>query len=115
MLVTVSGVTTACMVLALTGLNLGAGSVFAAYHEKNPIRVASSQGASLTFLASMVYLAVVVAVLVVPLHGFFDALIFRGVRTSGWISLPLTVIVLISVLVFLLSTAAGLRAIRKDL
>jgi ABC-2 type transport system permease protein len=115
LLVAVSGVTTACIVLALTGLNLGAGAVFASYYEKNPIRIASSQGASLSFLASMMYLSVVIALLILPLHGYFEGLLFRGMRTSSWIFLPLGTILVISSTVFAVSTAAGLRAIRRDL
>jgi ABC-2 type transport system permease protein len=115
LLVAVSGVTTACIVLALTGLNLGAGAVFASDYEKNPIRIASSQGASLSFLASMMYLSVVIALLILPLHGYFEGLLFRGMRTSSWIFLPLGTILVISSTVFAVSTAAGLRAIRRDL
>jgi ABC-2 type transport system permease protein len=104
----------AFVTLGLTGLYLGAGSYFATFREKNPIRVASSQGASLTFLMSMVFLAVSASVLVTPLKRYFDLLIIRGVSTSDWIYLPLGVIALFSILVFSVSTAVGVRAIQRD-
>jgi ABC-2 type transport system permease protein len=63
-----ASVSTGFIALALTSLNLGAGSYFASYKERNPIRVASSQGASVTFLISMVYLTIVSLILVVFLN-----------------------------------------------
>jgi ABC-2 type transport system permease protein len=113
-LLALSSVSAASVALALTSLNLGAGAAFAVYREKNPIRIASTQGASLTFLLSMMYLAFVVAVLVLPLHAHFEAL-HRGEDASGtWILVPLAVIVAGSLAVFALSTNVGLRAIRRD-
>ena len=64
-----------CTTVALVSLNLGAGSFFADYSETNPIRVGSSQGATLTFLVSIVYLILLVAVLFFPLQGYFESLI----------------------------------------
>jgi ABC-2 type transport system permease protein len=100
--------------VGLTGINLGAGAVFANYRERNPIRVASSQGASLTFLASMIYLSVVVSVMIIPLNGYFERLILRGESGAGWILVPVTVIGVISTSLFVLATAFGMRAIRRD-
>lgn len=114
-LVQFSAVCTLFVVLALIGLNLGAGSYFAVYNEKNPIRVASSQGASLTFLASMVYLTAVASVLIIPLHGYFEKLIRYGVSQTTWTVLPVTVIGIVSLLICATFTTIGLRAIRRDL
>jgi ABC-2 type transport system permease protein len=113
-LLTLSAVCSGSIALALTSLNLGAGAAFAVYREKNPIRIASTQGASLTFLLSMIYLAFVVAVLVLPLHTYFERLL-RGDHPPGtWILIPMAVIVAGSVAVFALSTRVGLRAIQRD-
>jgi ABC-2 type transport system permease protein len=103
------------VVLALIGLNLGSGSYFAVYNEKNPIRVASSQGASLTFLASMVYLTAVASLLILPLHGYFEKLIRYGISQANWTYLPATVIGAVSLLICVTFTTVGLRAIRRDL
>jgi ABC-2 type transport system permease protein len=113
-LLTLSAVSSASVALALTSLNLGAGAAFAVYREKNPIRIASTQGASLTFLLSMIYLAFVVAVLVIPLHAYFERLL-RGEPAPGtWILIPVAVILTGSLAVFALSTRIGLRAIQRD-
>jgi ABC-2 type transport system permease protein len=114
-LLTLSAGSMAFVAVGLTGLNLGAGAYFATYREKNPIRVASSQGASLTFLASMLFLTVISATLLVPLKRYFDLLILRGVSLSGWIQSPIITVGVISLFVFAVSTAAGLRAIRRDI
>jgi len=113
-LLTLSAVSSASVALALTSLNLGAGAAFAVYREKNPIRIASTQGASLTFLLSMIYLAFVVVVLVLPLYTYFERLL-RGEHAPGtWILIPMAVILGGSLAVFALSTRIGLRAIQRD-
>ncbi len=114
-LILFSGLCTFFVVLALIGLNLGAGSYFAVYNEKNPIRVASSQGASLTFLASMVYLTAVASMLILPLHGYYEKLIRYGISQSSWTVLPVVVIGIVSLLICITFTSVGLRAIRRDL
>jgi ABC-2 type transport system permease protein len=111
----VSAALTFCIAVALTSLNLASGAAFATYGEKNPIRIASSQGASLTFLASMEYLAFVVAVVAVPLQGYFQALVVRGVPHRQWVLVPLVLVATVSFLVFAVSSRVGLKAITKDL
>lgn len=113
-LLALSLVSSGSVALALTSLNLGAGAAFAAYREKNPIRIASTQGASLTFLLSMLYLAAVVAVLVLPLLAYFERLL-RGEHAPGtWIMIPGAVILAGSLAVCGVSTRVGLRAIQRD-
>jgi ABC-2 type transport system permease protein len=101
--------------VGLTGLNLGAGAYFVAYKEKNPIRVASSQGASLTFLASMSFLSFSAMIVILPLKKYFDNLIIRGWLTTDWMVLPIVLVGVVSLVVFLVSTGVGLRALHRDL
>ena len=102
------------LALGLTGLNMGAGAYFASFKEKNPIRIASSQGASLTFLASMSFLSFSAMLMIVPLKKYFDNLILRGLLTTHWMNLPILLVGMSSLLLFLVSTAMGLRSIRRD-
>jgi hypothetical protein len=104
----------AFVAVGLTGLNLGAGSYFASFREKNPIRVASSQGASLTFLASMLFLSLVSIVLMIPLKRYFDLLIIHGVAMHGWVYVPIASVAVVSLFVFTVSTGVGLRSLRRD-
>ena len=113
-LVAVGALCTGFMALALTSVNLGAGAYFASYREKNPIRVASSQGATLTFLGSLLYLGCVVMILVVPLNRYFEILILRGSSAPSSLVLPVVAVGVLSVLLFLGSTAVGQAALRRD-
>ncbi|HTS00003.1 MAG TPA: hypothetical protein VML00_09645, partial [Bacteroidota bacterium] len=114
LLVVVGACATAFVALGLTALNLGAGAYFATFREKNPIRIASSQGASLTFLGSMVYMGTVVAILVVPLNRYFEFLIIRGTASPGWLLVPLVAVALVTGLVFAFATGVGLATLRRD-
>jgi ABC-2 type transport system permease protein len=104
----------AFVAVGLTGLNLGAGAYFASFREKNPIRVASSQGASLTFLASMLFLSLVSIVLMIPLKRYFDLLIIHGVAMQGWVYVPIAFVAVVSLFVFTVSTGVGMRSLRRD-
>jgi ABC-2 type transport system permease protein len=102
------------LAIGLTGLNMGAGAYFASFKEKNPIRVASSQGASLTFLGSMSFLSFSAMLMIVPLKKYFDNLIIRGMVTTQWMYLPILLVGMFSLILFLVSTAMGVRSIRRD-
>ncbi|MBE2279207.1 MAG: hypothetical protein IAE91_02360 [Ignavibacteriaceae bacterium] len=54
-------------------VNFGMGGIFINFKEKNPIRIASSQGATLSFLICLVYLVVLIIFLFLPLNNFFPA------------------------------------------
>jgi ABC-2 type transport system permease protein len=114
LLVLLSAVSTGCIALTLTAVNLGSGAYFSAYKEKNPIRIASSQGASLTFLASMMYLAFVVVILVIPLNSYFESIVIRGVRPTGWVFFPLAAIAAVSAMLVAVFTGIGLKHIKRD-
>ncbi|HUI63868.1 MAG TPA: hypothetical protein VL126_03425, partial [Bacteroidota bacterium] len=113
-LIVVGAICTAFVAVGLTSMNLGAGAYFAAFREKNPIRVASSQGASLTFLGGMLYLGAVVMIMVVPLNRYFEMWIIRGASAPAWLTLPLIAVGLVTLLVCSLSTGIGLSTIRRD-
>ena len=102
------------MSLAVVGLNLGLGGYFANYNEKNPIRVASTQGATLTFLCTLVFLIVLVVIFLYPLSVYFQSLfIFRPF--DRWsIVVPGTLAGMISTAVCGVSFAVGLRSLRRD-
>jgi ABC-2 type transport system permease protein len=113
-LMTLLAVSTGFIAIALTSLNLGAGTYFASFKEKNPIRVASSQGASVTFLISMVYLTIVAGLLIVPLNKYFEHLMHFGDIEGGWIIFPAVSIAVLSVLLVLVSTTIGLKSFQRD-
>lgn len=113
-LIQFGAICTLFMTISLISLNLGAGTYFAVFKEKNPIRIASSQGASLTFLGSMIYLTAVVTVIILPLHRYFETLIRHGVSRTDWSVTPLVVVGVLSLVITLTFNSIGLKAIRRD-
>jgi hypothetical protein len=100
------------VVVALVSLNIGSGAYYATLKENNPVKVASSQGASVTFLASLAILLVVAGILSLP------AAVLAGVltrRIPSWdMAIALGGITLIAGTVTVTSHQMGLRALRKD-
>jgi ABC-2 type transport system permease protein len=100
--------------IGLVALNLGAGAYFADYRERNAIRVASSQGASLTFLLNIGFLMVPVLLLFIPIHRYFEHIIFGGVYVGWPLYVALSVVFGISVLIALMASFVGLRSFERD-
>ena len=102
------------MSLAMVSLNLGLGGYFANYTERNPIRAASSQGATLTFLLALLYLFIftfiVLPFLVSYLSSFF---IFQQFQFAS-IILPGTLIAVVSYIVTAASGIVGVRSLQRD-
>lgn len=100
--------------LGLVSLSYGGGGYFAEYKERNPVRIASSQGASLTFLVSLFFLVVVVAILFIPLNRYFEYLIFDVDFSSMWFAVPLVLIMVLSLATFVVLNLIGSRSLRRD-
>jgi ABC-2 type transport system permease protein len=100
--------------VGLVALNLGAGAYFADYREKNAIRVASSQGASLTFLLNIGFLVVPVLLLFIPIHRYFEHIIFGRVYVGWPLYVALSVVFAISVLIAVMASFVGLRSFERD-
>ncbi len=100
--------------LTTVALNLGFGGYFANYFEHNPIRAASTQGATLTFLITIIYLVIILALVFMPISAYFTKAFMS--RNSPIISIE-TAGVLFAVISCLLSAFGliiGLRSIRRD-
>ena len=110
-----SGIFTAFWVsVTMVSMNLGFGGFFANFGEKNPIRLASSQGATLTFLATLLYLIAVTTVLILPLNSYFQLVfVFRAFNPSI-IVIPGTLVAMLSTALTGFSFAFGLNSLRRD-
>jgi len=111
----ISQLNTAFVTITLVSLNFGMGAVFANYKEKNPIRVASSQGASLTFLFTIIYLVFLIILLFAPISNYFYA-IDRGNFAS--LSQMLYTSLILGTIAFImsyLSISKGVRHFTKDI
>lgn len=100
--------------LTMSALNMGLGGYFANFQEKNPIRIASSQGATLTFLITLVYLIILVAIITVPITGHFDAIFYGRFFPPGRIMPPTLVLAAISVFLTTFGLVIGYRSLKRD-
>lgn len=103
-----------CSTVALISLNYGMGSYFATFTERNPIRIASSQGASLAFLLSLAFLVFLVAVLFFPLQSTFENLRSTGSVSSSRLLPPLILILIGSTAVVGISYFLVRQSWRRD-
>ncbi|HRN26218.1 MAG: hypothetical protein IT276_01580 [Ignavibacteriaceae bacterium] len=110
----VAQINAALTTITLISLNFGMGGLFANYKEKNAIRLASSQGASITFLFTLLYLVLIIAILFIPVSNYFYALA-HGVNISIWNLLSTSIILFaLAVVISSVSIKLGLKSFTKD-
>jgi ABC-2 type transport system permease protein len=115
MLTAISQLNTAFVTVTLVSLNFGMGAAYANYKEKNPIRVASSQGASLTFLFTIVYLVFLTVLLLAPISNYFYTI---DMKSSASVSQLLYTSVILGTIAFImsyLSISKGVRNFNRDI
>jgi len=115
MLTVISQLNTAFVTITLVSLNFGMGAVYANYKEKNPIRVASSQGASLTFLFTIIYLVFLIVLLFAPLNNFFYALDKSSYASLSQLLFTSLILGTLAFIVSYLSITKGVRQFNKDI
>ena len=100
--------------ITMVSFNLGLGGFFANYLERNPIRAASTQGATLTFLATLLYLIVVTVIILVPVSSYFAALFQHKIFNVKMLLIAGLLITVVSCLLSALGFIVGLRSTRRD-
>jgi ABC-2 type transport system permease protein len=100
---------------AIVGLNLGLGSFFSDFRESNPIQIASSQGATLTFLLTIVFLIFLVAALFYPINLYFEAVIKRSVVDTGILFGSAIAVAAVSLVTLLMTSLLGIRSLKRDM
>jgi len=113
-LAVVSHINSALSSITLISLNFGMGGLFANYKEKNAIRLSSSQGASITFLFTLVYLVIIVMILFIPVSDFFYY--YSLGYNYSLINLLITSLILlaIAIIVWIVSLKVAYRSFNKD-
>jgi ABC-2 type transport system permease protein len=108
-------IVTPIVTMTLASLNFGLGSAYANFIEKNPIRIASSQGATMTFLLSVVYLVLLLAVYYFPATMLFHA--DMNWKPVNWRMMQIVAgaIIIPSVLISVAAHVIGIRSLRRDL
>jgi len=100
--------------LTMVSLNLGFGGFFANYLERNPIRAASTQGATLTFLATLLYLIIIVIIILVPVSAYFGAYFQHIIFHARIFLIAGMLLVILSLLLSVLGFFVGLRSMQRD-
>jgi ABC-2 type transport system permease protein len=99
--------------LAIVSLNFGMGSVFINLKEKSPIRIASSQGASLTFLFTIMFIVLSIALIFIPVYNYYNDLFELQSRIKN-IFIASFVIIAISLTISLISIFITKKALKRD-
>ncbi len=102
-------INSAFITITVVSFCFGMGAFFVDYKEKNPIRIASSQGASITFLFILIYLFILTALLYVPLGRFFSTRYAHDVTPFYITSYILGAIAFISLIITLLMSRAAIK------
>ena len=114
-LTAISQLNTAFVTITLVSLNFGMGSVYSNFKEKNPIRVASSQGASLTFLFTIIYLVFLIILLFAPLSNYFYTLDKNSISSVSQLMITSIILGFIAFIVSYLSISKGVRYFARDI
>jgi ABC-2 type transport system permease protein len=101
-----------CAVVGLVSLNLGAGAHFATLREDNPVKVAASQGASVTFLLSLLYLLGIAALLATPVVRTLAGA--PPLTTQHMLFTALMIVAAVSGVVTVFAHIIGIHSLRKD-
>ena len=111
----ISQLNTAFVTITLVSLNFGMGAIFANYKEKNPIRIASSQGASITFLFTIIYLIFLIILLFAPVSNYFDAMDKGLVISLNQLLITSLLLSLVTIIVSYLMISTGMRYFLRDI
>jgi ABC-2 type transport system permease protein len=110
----VAQINSAITTITLVSLNFGMGGIFANYKEKNAIRLASSQGASITFLFTLLYLVIIIVILFLPVSNYFYAL-ERRTEISIWYLISTSLILLtVGLFISIISIRFGIKSFARD-
>jgi ABC-2 type transport system permease protein len=101
--------------ITLVTLNISAGCLFSNFDEKNPIRVASTQGASLTFLLSLIYLVIASAMIFNIFDNYFISKRLKEYLSEELILKSLAISCIISVAISFSAYLIGLKSLKRDL
>ena len=114
LLAAISQLNTAFVTITLVSFNFGMGAAYANYKEKNPIRVASSQGASFTFLFTIIYLVFLIILMFGPLSNYFGAIDKRSFSSVSQLLYTSLILGAIAFIVSYISISKGVRDFVKD-
>ena len=90
------------------------GALYSNFIEKNPIRIASSQGATLTFLLCIVFLVLVIVVFYYPVVSLFATLGLERAYNPNILYIACAIVAAMAVCIVSISHYIGIISLRKD-
>lgn len=100
--------------LTLSSMNFWFGNTFITFNEKNPVKIASSQGATIAFLFNMIYLIFLIAILFNPVNEVFTQNSMRyNIGNSKFILISMFLLV-IAISMNYFSFRSGIKVIKMD-
>jgi ABC-2 type transport system permease protein len=99
---------------AMTSFNYGMGALFSEFNERNPIRIASTQGATISFLLSLLYLVLCVTIITLPIYSYFESLIVFAKFETQIIIFPGTIFGTLSAIIGAIGLIIGFNSMRRD-
>lgn len=97
------------MSVALTSLSVGMGAIFPRFEERNPGRIASSLGGTITTVISLIYVCLVVIIMALPAHRYSVYII------DGNIDFPAKEFIFSGLLILLVNVVAIVVPIKMGL
>lgn len=111
---TANAVAICCSTLTLMSLNLGMGSYYVDFVEKNPIRISSSHGATITFLISVAYMIFVGISFFFPVYLTLRAVANETFVRPQWMYYAFTANAVVTLLLSLVAHRIGIRSLKRD-
>ena len=113
-MIVISALVTGLSTAAIIAINFGLGGLFSNYKEKNPIRLSSSKGASISFLMNIFYMLFIVVLLFSPLANLFNSLRLNHAYKFDGLFATLLPIGIISVIIIAAFLKSGFDSLKKD-
>lgn len=100
--------------ITLASLNFLFGSYFVTFNEKNPVKIASSQGATIAFLFNMIYLIFLIGILIQPVKEVFSQKNLFSSDLHKEFALISSILFLIGLITNYLAFKVGIRSLKRD-
>ncbi len=104
----------AVVTISLASINFSLGALFVNFNERNPIRIASSQGASLSFLLNLIYMVILIILFYMPINFYFDGWIRSGNADYEYIIIACFLLLIMMMIILTISHFIFRKSLAKD-
>lgn len=100
--------------ITLSALNFGMGVYFVSFNEKNPVKIASSQGATISFLFNLLYLVFLIVILIFPVNEYFRSELL-GIEPAVWpFVLSSAILFIFGLIIVSISIILSIKKLNQD-